>query len=553
MSLLPGGTTHFLRIARLLRVVVTITVTVVIAVVVVGALEVILCAGAFRSAFAATHLIAVGNNEGRADEPKLRFAERDAQEFTSVLRRLGNIEAENTRLLLGEDAEAFRRVLLNANVRLRSAPSAKDDDALIIYYSGHADATGLHLGRSVLRFDELKALVEGSPARVRLLIVDSCRSGGITAIKGAHPTSPFAIRLDQQLEAEGLAIITSSAESEDSQESETLRGSFFTHHFVTALRGAADFDHNGRITLNEAYGYAYRGTLLSSGQTTQLQHPTYRYELKGKGDLALTFLDAAPTQFGNIVLADPGAYVVLEGDDTGSIVAEINVEEGGAHILLQSGRYLIRRRSDTFYKEYAVKLNVGQTVDLEGVPFREITYARLLRKGGGTRASIHSLSLMTSIAEATPDGYGLSKSLAVGYAIDFAWITLGAELRMAYSAGGTANIQGTERDLALRLRAERVVDVSFASFGLAVLVEANGFRQDFDTEGDAPARTTWAAGLGSMISIERSLFAALALRLEVGVMTYIVPVADIQAGAETASKIETPLRPFVALGGRFSL
>jgi hypothetical protein len=156
----------------------------------VAALSIFGSFGSIGVASGATFVVAVGNNFGRSDEPRLKYAEEDATEFADVLRKLGRISGENTVLLTGEDAKSFRGVLLRMNARIRSAQGdGAPDHALIIYYSGHADATGLHLGESTLPFDELKAIVESSPARVRVLIVDSCRSGGITTIKGAKPAS----------------------------------------------------------------------------------------------------------------------------------------------------------------------------------------------------------------------------------------------------------------------------------------------------------------------------------------------------------------------------
>jgi uncharacterized caspase-like protein len=75
---------------------------------------------------------------------------------------------------------------------------------------------------------------------------------------------------------------------ESSQESDRLRGSFFSHHLVNALRGAADRNGDGRITLAEAYEYTHAQTLRASVQTVSLQHPTYAYDVKGSGDPLLT-------------------------------------------------------------------------------------------------------------------------------------------------------------------------------------------------------------------------------------------------------------------------
>src|SRR5439155_1760197 len=74
-------------------------------------------------------------------------------------------------------------------------------------------------------------------------------------------------------------------------ESREIRGSFFTHHFVSGLRGAADASGDGRVTLAEAYEYAFSRTVsATSGTVVGPQHPAYDYRLSGKGDFVLTDL-----------------------------------------------------------------------------------------------------------------------------------------------------------------------------------------------------------------------------------------------------------------------
>jgi hypothetical protein len=82
--------------------------------------------------------------------------------------------------------------------------------------------------------------------------------------------------------------MTSSAEGEDSQESDALSGSFFTHYFNSGLIGAADQNHDGLVTLAEAFSFAseqtYRATVATAAGP---QHPTFRFDLGGRQDLVL--------------------------------------------------------------------------------------------------------------------------------------------------------------------------------------------------------------------------------------------------------------------------
>ena len=156
------------------------------------------------------YAVVVGNNRGRGgDERPLRYAERDAQTFASVLRRLGGVPAENTVLMLGETSSAIRRAILEVNARIRAENELDLQSTLIVYYSGHADADGLHPGRDALSYDELRAMLRGSPARVRLLVLDGCRSGELTHVKGGAPADAFQVKIESNPSVEGMVMITS--------------------------------------------------------------------------------------------------------------------------------------------------------------------------------------------------------------------------------------------------------------------------------------------------------------------------------------------------------
>lgn len=157
-------------------------------------------APAAARAGARTVVVSIGNDVGKADEAMLRFAERDAEAFGALLRRLGGVRPEDMVVVTGGNADDVRGVLDDVAARLASE-GGEADTALIVYYSGHADATGLHLADSVLPYDELEARVTEARAGARVLLLDSCRSGGVTRVKGARPAEAFDLRLDTHLES----------------------------------------------------------------------------------------------------------------------------------------------------------------------------------------------------------------------------------------------------------------------------------------------------------------------------------------------------------------
>src|SRR5207244_12113838 len=166
----------------------------------------------------------------------------------AMRQEVGGVRPENLGLLRGQDAGTVRRTLIAVNDRVRAAGRQA---MLTVYYSGHADSGALHLGASSLELPELEQLVRGSAATFRLLILDACRSGALTRVKGGAPIPPFDIRLGEPVAGEGAVFLTSSSASEDSQESDEVKGRFFTHRLVSGLLGAADANGGGALRLEE--------------------------------------------------------------------------------------------------------------------------------------------------------------------------------------------------------------------------------------------------------------------------------------------------------------
>ncbi len=506
----------------------------------VAALAVMLLAAA---AHARTVVVAIGNNDGLPHELSLRYAERDAARFGEIMRRLGGVEALDLVEVRGEDAAAVRQILHQINARIRQQDS--DDTALVVYYSGHADAAGLHLDGTTLAYDELRDLVTGSPARVRVLVLDGCRSGGLTRVKGARPTpEAFDLALDHRIEVEGLAIMTSSAANEDSHESERLKGSFFTHHLIAALAGAGDKDADGEVTLSEAYAYAARRTLASSGRTRQLQHPTYAYDIKGRGDFVMTrVLDARSA--GRLVLHAPTTYLVRDDDEDGPLRAEVTPERAGTPLALPAGDYFVQARFDDHYEEFRVDLDAGGTADLAAMSPRRVAYARLVRKGGGG-GSAHGLYALGAVHTPVLDGHRLTAGAALGYGLALPELTLTARARYGRSTP-TDGLDGALDVYAAGLGLERLVDLDALSLGGGLLVEGVHRRQTVD-DPRAPAPASWGLALTALALLEVPLGERLFARLEGGVVTQLVRVATIDNGARVGDRIDTRFGGFGALG-----
>lgn len=283
--------------------------------------------------------LVVGANNGGAERPALRYAGADAASMQRVLTDLGGVNPEDSLLLLQPDRASLEQALGLLAARLEEARAADVRTEVIFFYSGHSDERGLLLGPERMDYRALRLYIQSMPADVRVAVLDSCASGSLTRAKGGDKVKPFLI--DDASQVRGYAFLTSAAEDEAAQESDRVRGSFFTHYLLTGLRGGADTTGDGRVTLSEAYEFAFRETLARTETTAAgPQHAAYDINLSGSGDLVLTDLR---THEARMVLAeDLHGRLYLRRDSDQTLVAELFKPRGRTIALgLEPGRYLI--------------------------------------------------------------------------------------------------------------------------------------------------------------------------------------------------------------------
>jgi len=447
--------------------------------------------------------VVVGNDQGQPPDVALSYAETDASRMASVLEEVGGVRPENLIVLRGQDAGTVRRTLIAVNDRVRASGGQA---VLIVYYSGHADAGALHLGATQLELTELEQLVRGSSASFRLLILDACRSGALTRVKGGTAIPPFDIRIGERVAGEGAVFLTSSSASEDSQESDEIKGSFFTHALVSGLLGAADENGDGRVTLDEAYRYAYESTLRASSRTLAgVQHPTFEYEVRGQGDVVLATLDAKSPSRAFIELPEGRSWLLFHGSQEGPVVGEVAARDKSRRLSVRAGRYFVRGRAPDVLLEGTLEAPAGTTFKLDESGLDRTAYARLVRKGGGTADAVASVEAETRVRSSLLDDAGLCPGVAVGVSMALRPVTLTP--RMAWCRSGFTNpgIHAFVDQFDLELSAVHVWDMR--AFSLEVGVTAGGslLLQHFQTQGIAPRRTTAALQLSPTVGVTHEL------------------------------------------------
>lgn len=323
----------------------------------------------------------LGNNRGLADDGPLKYAERDADRIESTLLSVGGFSRERVVKLNGGDATVARMALggLEAAIIAANEPGA----VLFVFYSGHADANALRLAGTTWPIDELTRTIKSSKAPTRVVVLDACRSGAVTRVKGGVAGPSFAIALDDQMVTQGTAVLASTAAGEDALESDELQASFFTHHFVSALHGAADGDGDGRVTVSEAFQYASEHTLSSTASTMAgPQHPTYRLELGGRHELVLSRPGLVGKTLGMIELSASGTWILRRADRHRVIVGEVVVTGSPRRIAVAPGAYRLTRRTPAFVAESTVLVKEGGVTTVDPSLMQRRSHGREASKGG---------------------------------------------------------------------------------------------------------------------------------------------------------------------------
>jgi uncharacterized caspase-like protein len=84
--------------------------------------------------------------------------------------------------------------------------------------------------------------------------------------------------LDRISQGKGRVILTASDANEVSAEKDDLKHGVFTYYLLEGLRGKADYDKDGVITVDEVYRYV---SIKSPGNRSD-QHPVKKGEVTGE-------------------------------------------------------------------------------------------------------------------------------------------------------------------------------------------------------------------------------------------------------------------------------
>ena len=199
------------------------------------------------------YLVAVGINRYADATLNLSFAANDAEAFRALFERRGRPLYEAVHCVALLDQEATKPGILEALQRF--AAQTREQDTLVLFLAGHgtmvyqryyfiphelrrrAEQLEDDVRQQGLPADELSDHLVAANARKRMLILDTCASGGAlgVALKGR---SGFALRgaVERLARTQGIFTIAAAAATEEAQEARQLGHGVLSYALLAGLK-----------------------------------------------------------------------------------------------------------------------------------------------------------------------------------------------------------------------------------------------------------------------------------------------------------------------------
>ncbi len=243
--------------------------------------------------------VIIGINKYR-NLPFLKYAVNDAREIYRYMIEVNQVPQDHIWLLLDEDA-TLDNIRSTLGTKLRR--KAGKEDMVIVYLAGHGatekddsslDGDGLEkyilphnadpsdLYASAMPMGEISRIFQRISSEKLVFLTDTCysgASGGRTILISGMRANVSGTFLDRLSQGKGRMIIAASDANQVSAEKDELKHGVFTYYMLEGLRGKADFDDDGVITLDEIYRYVSVKVPQATGQD---QHPVKKGEMTGE-------------------------------------------------------------------------------------------------------------------------------------------------------------------------------------------------------------------------------------------------------------------------------
>ena len=273
------------------------------------------------------YIIAMSVSDYKDKRFDLRYAAKDGNDIASLFGSLAAPEGDYGKVFIDTlfNKRAIRKNFFNLKQKLSAS---KVDDEVVVYVSGHGlldkemdfyfatyDIDFRNPEKRGISFDDLESILDGIPARKKLLMMDACHSGEVdkeeTSVmlasntekssditfrgnikeynfKGIDSkTTQSGISLNNSFElmqelfagldqGTGTTVISAAAGKGYALESPQWNNGVFTYSILNGLKNkAADKNKDGVITISELKDYSIKQVQLLTGGK---QKPTVRKE-----------------------------------------------------------------------------------------------------------------------------------------------------------------------------------------------------------------------------------------------------------------------------------
>lgn len=245
------------------------------------------CLMSFPAAAAApeatTWGLCIGISDYSLPELTLKWADKDAIEFSAFLRYGLNLPEDHYRIL--KNREATRENIRDAFGWL--GLMASREDRVFIFYSGHGKDNSPIVPYNtddLFSMETLKKALENIRAKEIIFFADACYSGKLAG-KGAKRIieRESLTGLTQNTISEigaakpGMVIITSANGIQEAYEKDGQKNGLFTYYLMNtlmdpAMRGAIDTDRNQQVSLYEVYQNIRYAVSSESEQEPQISN-----------------------------------------------------------------------------------------------------------------------------------------------------------------------------------------------------------------------------------------------------------------------------------------
>ncbi len=246
------------------------------------------------------YALIIGNTEySDSSLVQLTAPGKDAQNLARILNSTDICAFDNVDILLNQPEPIVRDAIDSF------FDSKKMDDLLVLYFSGHGirDEIGAlylavqntnryRLRTTAIKSDFIRESMDQSRSRRQILILDCCNSGAFS--QGTKAVTGGSVGTASAFEGNGYGriVLTASDSTQFAWEGDKIIGetenSLFTHFLIKGLEGEADTDHDGKITVDDLYDYAYEKIV----NITPKQTPG-KWSYKQQGEIALRELTDA--------------------------------------------------------------------------------------------------------------------------------------------------------------------------------------------------------------------------------------------------------------------